>query len=227
MGYVLNFADEIVCLNTAAAQELKAIGIPEHKIHVYHMASDPAVFTPKQRTGDGAIGFSMAYGPRKRPDMVVQLIKEIPQRKFILIGPRWTEYPPFAEIMNSSNLTYYDDIEYSRYPELYRQMDVYVSTSVLEGGPVPVLEAMLCNIVPVASKTGFCPDIIEHGVNGFLFETDASVNTIKALIEKAFELKSNVRTGIEVHSWANYGRKIAGLFRGINLSEQRKGIDRF
>ena len=54
------------------------------------------------------------------------------------------------------------------YPDLYSKMDVFVSPSILEGGPVPILESMMSNCVPVASKTGFCPDIINHGQNGFL-----------------------------------------------------------
>ncbi len=214
MAFVLNFADEIVCLNSSVVKELKSLGIPEKKLHLFHMAADPELFTPKQRKGDGAIGFSMAYGPRKRPEMVVELIREMPRHKFILIGPGWDKYPPFAGIMHSSNLAYYPEIEYDKYPELYRQMDVYVSPSVLEGGPVPILEAMMSNVVPVASRTGFCPDIIEHGHNGFLFDKDASAETIKALIEKAYKLQTKVSEGIGVHSWENYGKKIAGLFLG-------------
>ena len=216
MAYVLNFANEIICLNTAVASELISLGIPESKIHLFHMASDPELFTPKIRTGNGAIGFSMAFGPRKNPSMVVQLIKEMPHRNFILVGPRWDDYPPFLEIKNSPNLTYYSDLDYNLYPDLYKQMDVYVSTSVLEGGPVPILEVMLSNVVPVASRTGFCPDIIRNGENGFLFNIDANVEDIKILIEKAFELKSDVREGIEKHSWKIYGKKIGELFNGIS-----------
>ena len=40
--------------------------------------------------------------------------------------------------------------------------------SVLEGGPVLILESMMSNCVPVASKTGFCPILLIHFQNGFL-----------------------------------------------------------
>ena len=37
---------------------------------------------------------------------------------------------------------------------------------------------MMSNCVPVASKTGFCPDIINHGQNGFLFDINAGYKEV-------------------------------------------------
>jgi glycosyltransferase involved in cell wall biosynthesis len=215
ISFILKYADHIVCLNNSVYKELQGFGIAKEKISMYHLAADPDMFTKKNRTGDGAIGFSMAFGPRKNPEMVVNLIKSIPDKKFILIGPNWTDFLKKHGVLELPNFTYYDNLEYSLYPSIYHQMDILVSTSVLEGGPVPLLEAMLCNIVPVASRTGFGPDIIKHGENGFLFNTDAPTSEIISLIEQAFQLKTDVSEGIDLHSWKNYGKKIAGLFNAI------------
>lgn len=215
MAYVLGFADHIVCLNSSVKNELISLGIPESKISMFHMASNPEFFTPKTRTGNGAVGFSMAYGPRKNPQIVIELIKKMNYRNFILIGPRWRDCKGFTDIENLERFKYYENIDYSEYPNLYHQMEVLVSPSVLEGGPVPILEAMLSNVVPVASKTGFCPDIIKHGENGYLFEIDASADEIVNLIDQAYNLKTNVREGIDQHSWKVYGKKIKELFDNI------------
>jgi glycosyltransferase involved in cell wall biosynthesis len=215
MAYILNFAHKIICLNSAVMKELQEIGVPKNKLEMFHLVSDPNMFKPKIREGNGAIGFSMAFGPRKNPDMVVQLIKMLPDRKFIIVGPGWNDFLVSTGTLNLPNLTYFNDVNYEQYPEIYSKMDVLVSTSVLEGGPVPILEAMLCNVVPVASRTGFCIDIIKHGVNGFLFNIDATANEIIQLIDEAFLFRNNVRLGIEVHSWENYGNKISDLFKAI------------
>ena len=90
-------------------------------------------------------------------------------------------------------------------------MDVFVSASYLEGGPIPLIEAMMSNIVPVASDTGFTADVIRHGENGFIFPVDTSVSQICEWIERAFILKTNVRFTAESLSWKHYSLEILKL----------------
>jgi hypothetical protein len=114
MAYVLNFADKVICLNKAMSDELQQLGLPAEKLEVYHMASDPELFKPKERNGTGAIGFCMGYYRRKNPDLVLELIKALPQRNFILIGRHWDRYFRFKEILALPNFSYYEDIPYER-----------------------------------------------------------------------------------------------------------------
>jgi glycosyltransferase involved in cell wall biosynthesis len=215
MSWVLNFADKVICLNTFVHNELEKIGVDSHKLEIYHMASDPKRFLPKIRTGNGCVGFCMNFHERKNPELAISIIKNMPSKDFILIGPNWKKYEGFKEIENLSNFTYYD-VPYEQYSKLYQKMDVFVSTSHLEGGPVPLLEAMLSNVVPVVSNTGFAPDLIRHGINGFLFESTCQSDTVIELITKAFDLKVSVREFALPHSWSNYGRKITDLFMSIS-----------
>ncbi len=52
----------------------------------------------------------------------------------------------------------------------YRSLDVYINTSVHEGIPMSVLEAMSYNLPAVVPKVGGFPEIVEDGVSGFLIE---------------------------------------------------------
>lgn len=214
MAYVLKFADRVICLNSSVHKELVSLGVDPDKLLIYHMASDPDMFKPKVRAGNGCIGLCMNYNQRKNPDLMVDIIKKMPDKEFLLIGPNWKKFPRFSEIENLPNFTY-TDVSYEDYPALYQKMDVFVSTSYLEGGPVPLLEAMLSNIVPVVSATGFAPDLIKHGENGFLFDPMESSEHVIELIHKAFSFKGNVREKVVKHSWKDYGRKIGGLFDGM------------
>jgi glycosyltransferase involved in cell wall biosynthesis len=100
---------------------------------------------------------------------------------------------------------------YDEYPRYYAAMDVFVSPSRVEGGPIPLLEAMMANVVPVCSRTGFGPDLIEHGRNGFLFQVDAPVEEVAALVEQAYALDADVRATVEDRTWERFSREIRAV----------------
>jgi glycosyltransferase involved in cell wall biosynthesis len=51
---------------------------------------------------------------------------------------------------------------------LYQTMDVFVLTSINEGTPVSLIEAMAAGVPVVASSVGGVPDVVEDGVTGVL-----------------------------------------------------------
>lgn len=210
--WCLNKADKVICLNSNVQKELIAAGLDAKKTALIHIASDPDFFYTHQRK-TGAVGFCSAFGERKNPEMVYQLIKNMPERKFYLIGRYWENYERYDEMKNMANFTYYNNESYDSYPDLYNKIDVFISPSTLEGGPVPVLEAMLSNCFPVASKTGFCPDIISDGNNGFLFDVDADYSEVIRLIKLADSMTIDVRQTALEHSWKNCSQKIDMLFQ--------------
>ena len=57
---------------------------------------------------------------------------------------------------------------------LYRQMEALACTSRSEGGPRVCLEAMACSTPVFSTPVGLMPEIIDHGVNGWLLPWDAT-----------------------------------------------------
>ena len=51
--------------------------------------------------------------------------------------------------------------------------DVYVCTSVMEGGPLPVMEAVLAGLAVLTTPVGQTADWVRHGWNGFVCRTPA------------------------------------------------------
>ena len=209
--WCLNKADKVICLNSKVQKELIAAGLDAKKTALIHIASDPDFFYTHERE-TGAVGFCSAFGERKNPEMVYQLVKNMPGRKFYLIGKYWENYERYDEMKNMANFTYYNNESYDTYPDLYNNIDIFISPSKLEGGPVPVLEAMLSNCFPIASKTGFCPDVISDGYNGFLFDVDSDYSEVIRLIKLADSKTIDVRQTALEHSWKNCSQKIDKLF---------------
>ncbi len=134
----------------------------------------------------------------------------MPHRKFILLERNWDKYEKFEELLALPNLSYIEAI-YSDYPKYYAQMDVFVSPAKLEDGLIALIEAMMCNIVPVARRTGFAPDIINHGKTGFIFDTDRPCEVICDLIEQAFNIQHDISKSVESLSWENFSLQVQNL----------------
>jgi glycosyltransferase involved in cell wall biosynthesis len=82
---------------------------------------------------------------------------------------------------------------YRRFPsvqqarELYSKSLVWIIGSMWEGFSLPVLEAMACRAVPVATDCGGTRDIIVDGENGFLVE----VGNVKQIVDRVMLLLSD------------------------------------
>ena len=128
----------------------------------------------------------------------------MPQYQFMLIGRNWEKFSLFEYLMQNGNLIY-KQITYKEYPYYYAKMDVFLSTSYLEGGPIPVLESMASNCFPVVSDTGFASDIIQHGKNGFLFDPSASFEEVIDLIIEAKSLSNvDISSSVQSSSWSSF-----------------------
>ncbi|MCC9609597.1 glycosyltransferase family 4 protein [Blastopirellula sp. JC732] len=212
--------ETIDALNTARVvtmcskwrQYLIELGVEQERVSTIVGAADLQFFQPHQR-GGGRIGFCTAYYERKNPDRILEIIRMMPDQEFVLMGRNWREYPRFGELFGLGNLEY-RETKYSQYPKFYNELDVFVSASQLEGGPIPLLESMMSNVVPVASDTGFAPDVIRHGENGFLFPAeDQDPAIVVDLIREAKRLQTDVRQSVIQYSWDAYTRNYEQLFR--------------
>ena len=179
-------------------------GVDKSKTVVILGGYDSDLFLPHNRNPNQYIGLCSSYYERKNPMLMFDIIKYLPQYQFLLIGRNWEEFSQFEYLQQYGNLTY-KQIKYKEYPYYYSKMDVFLSTSTLEGGPIPVLESMACNCFPVVSNTGFASDIIEHGKNGFLFDPNAHYDEVINLIIEAKSL-SNLDISSSVHSssWSSF-----------------------
>ena len=96
--------------------------------------------------------------------------------------------------------------------------DILLMPSELESFGLAALEAMACEVVPIATRTGGVPEVIEHGVSGYL----ADVGDVDTMARYAIELLNDESRA------AGHGQGRACRRPGAFLLQQdRSAIRRF
>jgi glycosyltransferase involved in cell wall biosynthesis len=204
---LLNKASGLVCMNSSLETYLAARGVNPMKTTTIIGGADHKRFKYVQSAKKDFIGLSSAFYDRKSPDKIYRVIKNMPTYNFLLLGKKWENYHRFNELLSLDNFTYLD-IDYEDYPKYYSKMKVFLSLSILEGGPIPLIEAMFCNAFPVVTDTGFARDVICHGENGFIIPIDSDHFTVQRYIEKAFSKNYFVCETVNNFSWNKFCSKI-------------------
>jgi glycosyltransferase involved in cell wall biosynthesis len=65
--------------------------------------------------------------------------------------------------------------------------DILLNTPVIDNMPISLLEAFASGVLVISSNVGGVPDLIEHGINGLMFES----NNLNDLVEKINYALSN------------------------------------
>jgi glycosyltransferase involved in cell wall biosynthesis len=208
--YLLNSCHHVASMCSLYTELLKQWGVAAEKVSTVLLGASPEMFTAHSR-GNGDVGFCSAFYARKNPDTIFEIIRQCPHRRFTLLGKNWKAYERFEDMLALPNFRYLE-LSYAEYPSFYNSIDIFVSPSRLEGGPIPLLESMMSNVFPVATNTGHAPDLIQPERNGFLYDPDASVEEILGLIERAAEdTHTDIRGTVLPYSWKRCADQIKFL----------------
>ena len=163
-------ADAITAVSHFSADLARSsLGI-EKKIQVIYNGVDEQFFTPDHKS-------------RKRDGSVVRVLftGNISQRK----GGHWL-FPIAENLDNNIEIIYSSGLRggaalphhpklkcvgrvpYQSLPDLYRQADIFLFPSVREGFGLAVAEAMACGLPIVTTDGSALPELVDHGLGGFL-----------------------------------------------------------
>jgi glycosyltransferase involved in cell wall biosynthesis len=112
---------------------------------------------------------------------------------------------------------------YGHHPDIKSIMhawDVFVLTSESEGLPMSLIEAMSVGVIPICTRVGGIPEVIEEGINGFLIkpgspdEMSARILQLSKYNEDSLRfLKDNARkTVLEKYSITSSIDKLISLY---------------
>jgi len=161
------------------------VGIDPRLVHFVPNGVDVERFRP-QHARSGAlrtrfaidadaplVGFIGRLSAEKGPDLFLRAALSIraqrPDAHFVLVGEgaMLKQLQVFASRFGIADAVHFagsqDDM-----PAVFNELDVVVSSSLSEAMPLAVMEAMASGVPVVACKVGGIPDLVEHGVTGWL-----------------------------------------------------------
>ena len=113
---------------------------------------------------------------RKGTDVLVKAItalcRELPQAVCLIIGPGWSDIVARQVEQGGVCLHFPFVLDREDLADVYRCLDVYWVTARIEGGPVPLIEAMSSGVCCVTTPVGIAPELVRDGENAFLAPID-------------------------------------------------------
>ena len=183
VGFAAGRARAIRVVNRQQVPELlRQWGVPSEKILVLPSAHvDREVFHPGDDSRPYALGFVGRLVANKGLDYLVRIFAAVaadaPESRFLVVGDGPEANTLQRRLAATGVEGRVDRIAWVDGPDdlaaLYRQMDALACTSRSEGGPRVCLEAMACGTPVFSTPVGLMPEIIDHGVNGWLLPWDA------------------------------------------------------
>ncbi len=172
-------AARILAPSVATKNSLLEAGAPAEKTFVLRngFRVDEWKARPAQHGNIFRVGLVGEISRRKGSDRLEKILFDLkpgPDYQFLFIGEGLSE-KAFAENLEarlaSRQVRFLGRRE--RMKELYHELDVLLVPSRQDPLPTVIVEAGLSGVPIVGARNGGIPEMIEHGKNGFLFDTES------------------------------------------------------
>ncbi len=228
-----NQAELNLCTSTVMVKTLTDHGI--ERVDLWQRGVDTETFQPDLANLEMRNRLSLGHpedplllyvgrlGAEKEIDRIKPILEAIPNARLALVGDgpnRQTLEKYFAETR-----THF--VGYLGGQELaaaFASADAFIFPSRTETLGLVLLEAMAAGCPVVAARSGGIPDIVEDGVNGYLFDpTDdwgaiAATQRLLSNQEERETLRRNARQEAERWSWSAATRQLQSYYRLVIAS---------
>lgn len=208
------FADYFLSPSDWVKRSLLESGVPESKILFLPHGVNTEFYKPKGEQYQPAKKLRFLFVGRvegaKGIDYLFEAFKQLQDEDIELnvVGSTfsWTEQAQnFSPNINILGLKRSEEM-----PSVYANADVFILSSLWEGSALSLMEAMAAGMPSIASSHSCAPDIIEDGVEGFVYDP-YNVEQLKSYIlwfvnhkDRIIPMGKAARKKIEGYSWDKY-----------------------
>lgn len=161
-------------------QRFLEFGIPSDRLVRHDYGFDHSAYRQAARTTASHLrfGFLGSLMVSKGPDVLLEAFNRLPggTASLTLYGPHVAYHgdescrPRLEALMSNPAVRLAGPLDHGRVPPALAGIDVLVVPSIWpENSPLVIREAFLAGVAVIASRIGGIPEIVEDGVNGFLF----------------------------------------------------------
>ena len=244
-AFTLRFFDRIIAVSEEIRQLMLKYGTPAQRMAVVtngiatreleHRHNDKMNWYERWGIASheriiGAVGrLSVEKGAKYFLEAAKIVLTKMPDVRFLLVGdgPQARELKEYAQALGIEQNVIFAGFQ----PEVaafYELMEIFAITSLREGTPMALLEAMATGVPVVATAVGGVPKIVRDRDNGMLVPAQDAQGIAAALLQllqnraEAARLASNAkRTIIEKYSAATMARQYENIYAGLVQRRQR------
>jgi glycosyltransferase involved in cell wall biosynthesis len=193
-------AEKIMVVCQTYMDELLRKGVPSEKLTLIYNGVDTDLFSARNMHESKAkfhippeaftVGFSAKassdHDERKGVDTFLEVLAKLSQLRsdvhVIVTGPGWEDKIQ-DRVSSDVHMHYFSFLPAKQMPDFYNALDAYVVAARVEGGPVPLLEAMSCGTPVVTTPVGTALDFVKDRVNGLMLPMGDADGIVRALHE--------------------------------------------
>ncbi len=183
----IKLLNQVLVLNKADHSMLSNLGVEQSRIRIIYGAVDRNIFYPaKDSEYDNFVLITGDCKGRKNPQKIFEVISSNPDLNFIICGRNWKNLERNIE----SKLPNLKILEFSMKlnAKLMRTASTFMTLSLQESGPFPVLEALASGTPVLATPVGWIPEVV-HPQNGRIVDHSSSLAEISLRLHECINLK--------------------------------------
>jgi glycosyltransferase involved in cell wall biosynthesis len=220
----LNKIDKLTAVSAFLARQVKDYYSIDKKVEVIYNTVSYSTALPHRK--EGGILFVGNLSKIKDPETFLHAIKLLheqgitPKVSIVGIGPLEPMLKEFAYSNNLKNVRFFGLIDHRKLQSYYLKSSLLVVSSIGEGLPNTILEAISCNTKVVATQVGGIPEIeIEKNNYGKLVPVKDPKNLAQAIKETLFSKdERNPASILEKFNWERQMRKFIQLYNSLYLN---------
>jgi glycosyltransferase involved in cell wall biosynthesis len=219
----IELADHILVGSNFACESFIAEGVPAQKLTVIPYGADTALFEPPEQKVHDRNGLRLLFvgqiGQRKGISYLLEAARRTAAQGDSLTLVGQIQGSGRALVPYRDGFRHVPHVPRVELREIYRQADVFVFPTLVEGMGIVVLEAMASGL-PVITTPNGPGDIVRDGVDGFLVpprDVDAIVERLERLRadpQLRQEMARNARIRAQEFTWDAYRKKTVVALRG-------------
>lgn len=219
----IELADRILVGSTFVRESFIAEGVPESKLVVIPYGANTRLFEPPERKEHDSNGLRLLFvgqiGQRKGISYLLDAARQTAAQgdTLTLVGQIQGSGQALAPYRDG--FRHVPHVPRAELREIYRQADVFVFPTLVEGMGIVVLEAMASGL-PVITTPNGPGDVVRDGIDGFLVpprDVDAIVERLARLRadpQLRQEMARNARIRAQEFTWDAYRKKAVVALRG-------------